>query len=502
MRVRSGPLAPVLARSPEQDPRAGGIEVTRSEADTVILASRSPLRSPIFPSASGRDRIAYLNVSPGLRYLRLYKSPSTLQAALTSQLRNGHTVRETDRFGDFGFVDLNGGRCRIMGLKLMAPTTDKLFRITLSVSFAVLLLILPDGARAAGETTGGSAADGYRGPCDVITSGCAEAYSVTRAMASKYTRPLFQLYNGTTTIDIKQTSSHTPNMSTWSTFCGGTMITKNGISTSSTCSFSKIYAQIHGHANDLIPSVFRGNADPVNCNTDGPYLCAAPFAIEVATGLPIVDTGLPGQARPAAVYTLSGDGAATGIPAGNSPNAIRTLPLSIMYNGRSVPGQYYCCGVFGLTHNYAANDTLGTDFMAALSYASLTPLDVNCATNKTYCVGSENESINDLADYGSQPVGNAIVSVIYSYSPGPSVTGYLNDVRQFVHSPPNITVQRGGFLNPGTSIHFGGGGDLSVADEAVAREMLITNTAMSPTDQSAAFSNMTAFYSGLSFPAP
>ena len=48
-------------------------------------------------------------------------------------------------------------------------------------------------ARVAGETAGGSAVSGYRGPCDLILGGCATMHSVARAMVSTYSRNLFQL---------------------------------------------------------------------------------------------------------------------------------------------------------------------------------------------------------------------------------------------------------------------------------------------------------------------
>src|SRR5438876_794595 len=48
------------------------------------------------------------------------------------------------------------------------------------------------GTTGTGGGTGGTTV-AYQGPCDLLASGCAEAYGLTRAMTSKYTGPLFQL---------------------------------------------------------------------------------------------------------------------------------------------------------------------------------------------------------------------------------------------------------------------------------------------------------------------
>lgn len=348
------------------------------------------------------------------------------------------------------------------------------------------------------------AAAAYSGPCDVIAHGCAEAYSVTRAMTVNYSGPLFQLYNGTATLDIGQTSNHTANMSTWAAFCGGTMTTVEGIATSSTCVYSKLYGEIQAH-NTLVPSVFgnSGYGGTPNCSTDSPYLCAAPFAIEVATGLPILRTPPPPAGSPAGTpvpqYTIAGDAVAVGITGGISA-------VSVVYNGKPVTSQLYCCGVFGITHRYNAGDVLGTDFMVALGYGRPGSNNlVLCATETTYCAGAEAESINDLADYGPAPVTNAIVAIVHTAASAPnahddSVIGYLNGKLLFTHHPPLISVVfPNAYVKTGTAIHLGGGGDLSVPDPVIMREGLIINAAMSPRDHIAAFRNMTAFYRGLSF---
>jgi Alpha-L-arabinofuranosidase B, catalytic len=336
--------------------------------------------------------------------------------------------------------------------------------------------------------TGAVAAPAYFGPCDVVAGGCAEAYSVDRAMTAKYPGPLFQLYNGRTTLEVQQTSARAADMSRWPAFCGA-MTPKNRIATSSTCRISKIYGQIHP-ANSLVPSVFKPPYGVPDCSGDVADKCAAAFAIEVATGRPIIQTTNSSQ------YTIAGDAPAVGVEGGASA-------ISVMYNGKAVPRQLYCCGVFGLTHKYNDSEVLGSDFMVALAYGR--PAQGNlvlCATGATYCAGAEEESVNDVADYGSSPADNAIVLIVHDPRAA-SVTGYLNGGMLFVHHPPARSVQFPNTrINAGTAIHLGGGGDLSVPAPAVMREAFITNTVMSGSDQAAAFRNMAAFYRELSFRSP
>jgi len=84
------------------------------------------------------------------------------------------------------------------------------------------------GSGASGSTpgsagsSGGAATTVYQGPCDLLTGGCAEAYSVTRAMTASYKGPLFQLGlaadKNAKTLDIGQTAAHTADMTTWSAY--------------------------------------------------------------------------------------------------------------------------------------------------------------------------------------------------------------------------------------------------------------------------------------------
>ncbi len=337
------------------------------------------------------------------------------------------------------------------------------------------------GGVATGGTTGGTGGSpgtggvSYQGPCDVVSGGCAEAFSVTRAMVASYTGPLLQLgrTSDKTTLNIGQTSAHTADMTTWSAFCNGSQ---------SNCVVAKIYAQVHSGNNDLTPGVWNTPWKP-DCSAGG-YTCASKFTIESATGLPILTTVSPQE------YALSGDNFATGINGGKTA-------MGIMYNGKPVANSVYCCGVIGLTHKYNASDTHGTDFMLALAYGWRDSggccIAVNCGSSTSYCVGAEEEEDNDLADYGTSPVANALV--VTQFDPiSNAVSTFLNGIQKFSHSPPKAQ------LNAGTAIHLGGGGDLSQPDAVLMREAFFTNAVMSSSTVTALKANAVAFYPALSFP--
>ena len=279
---------------------------------------------------------------------------------------------------------------------------------------------------------------------------------------------LFQLYNGTTTLDIG-TVGGVVNMTTWSAFCGGV---------AATCKVAKIYAQIQGHGNDLIAATFNAPFGP-NCSTGGTYQCAAPFTIEQTTGLPILTTVAPYE------YALASDAAATGV------NALGANE-SIIYNGRGITVAY-CCGSFGTTHLYSAADTPGTDFMLQLNYGTAGGFtEVNCSTSATYCMGAEIETDGNVADYGSSII-NVIAAVTYN-STSNRINGMLNGHSIVSNATPGAT------MNSGQRIHLGGGGDLSQPAPVLMREALITNTALTTAQINSATANMTQFYGCLSFP--
>jgi Alpha-L-arabinofuranosidase B, catalytic len=338
----------------------------------------------------------------------------------------------------------------------------------------------PSGGAGVSMGTGGSAggaATSYQGPCDLLSGGCAEAYSVTRAMTASYKGPLFQLGlaadKNAKTLDVGQTDAHTADMTTWSAYCGGTQ---------SNCVVSKIYAQIHSGSNDLLPAVWKAPWGP-DCSAGG-YTCASKLTIETATSLPILTTVTPQE------YALSGDAFAMGVTGGSKA-------IGLMYNGKPVANTVYCCGVFGITHKYNANDTFGTDFMLALAYgwkdSNGCCIAVNCGASNKYCVGAEEEENNDLYDYGSSPSDSALVVTQFDPTANAVIT-FMNGTQVLSHSPPKATI------NAGTAIHLGGGGDLSGPDPVLMREAFITNALMSASDVTALKANSDAFYPSLKFP--
>jgi hypothetical protein len=123
------------------------------------------------------------------------------------------------------------------------------------------------GGSAAGATgSAGAAGTGTgtrgQGPCDIYAAStpCGAAYSMVRALSSKYTGPLYQVRNmssstntgsGGTTKDIGMTSDGYADSASQDTFCSG-----------STCTVSKLYDQ-SGNGNDLV----RGSAGPTGNGT-------------------------------------------------------------------------------------------------------------------------------------------------------------------------------------------------------------------------------------------
>lgn len=269
-------------------------------------------------------------------------------------------------------------------------------------------------------------------------------------------------------------------MSTWSAFCGGMNTTSGGIVTNSVCVVSKIYSEIQGHSNDIIPSVFVGSG--VDCSPGGNY-CACPFRYEVSTGLPILY-----KTTEMCEYTLSGDNAAIGITAG-------TANTSIIANGLPNTAQLQCCGFVGLSHKYNAGDTPGTNFMTVLAYGNDGGSGVPCSSTSS-CFGVDCEVCGVAINY-TVPSPQNVVSVIQKTTSN-TLSGWLNGTQLFsnVSATPCCT------LNAGGSIHIGGGGDLSQPSMVAMREWAITNTAMNQSDVTAVFNQIRINFSGLGFVTP
>lgn len=320
--------------------------------------------------------------------------------------------------------------------------------------------------------------------CTAISGGCAEAWGMSEAPVNGYSGPLFQISNGTTTLDIGQVGSGNfkANMTTWSAFCGGTNSTStiNGVSvsTNSVCKVSKIYAEVHGSANDLVPSVFVGSG--VDCSAGG-LTCACKFRIENATGLPILI-----KVGEICEYTLTGDAAATGITAG-------TGSLGILYNGAANVSME-CCGSFGMTHAYNAGDTEGTDFTLYTAFGQDPPVGVSCGMTTTYCLGIDEELAGDQADFPINPTGIPVLLAITHNSVANSTSAWANGTSLFTRAPPCGGVCT---IDSGTSVHVGGGGDLSQPADLAMREGAITNSALTTATVTAVLNQLKANFDGL-----
>lgn len=317
----------------------------------------------------------------------------------------------------------------------------------------------------------------YTGPCDVVT--CAEAYSMGYAMKDSYVGALIQIQrtSDNAMMDIPQNlSTRKADLTGVNTFCAAT-----------SCLYFKIYAQIQGHANDIVLNIPASNY--VNYEVDG------------TTGLPIFDATNSCCGGGTGKYDIGGtDGTLTGIPGG--VNA-----ASIFYLGAPLQ-ETYCCGVFGLTHAYTDPDTIGTDYMMILGYGWFngggTGVNVNCATTTTFCMGAEEESANDVADYSSTLFANTFSGIAYDPSAGMTggtVAGFINNVNLFSHSPPVSVVQASLPLSPGNHLHLNSGGDGSGPANAVMREAIIMNFAATYGQFQAVFANIQARYPGLTFPS-
>ncbi|MGA8755365.1 MAG: hypothetical protein WB611_03400, partial [Stellaceae bacterium] len=212
------------------------------------------------------------------------------------------------------------------------------------------------------------------------------------------------------------------------------------VSVSSTCAITKIYGQVHLHANDLVYN--QGNQES-ECPT-GSTACAAPYAVERLTQLPLLwvpnNDAIPHKTPQ---YYLAGDAQATGIPGGSHSASIVYVGSPVLSQAGTGQG-LYCCGVFGLTHQASAGDGVGTDFMFAAGYGWFNSggagVNINCATASTYCMGAEEESTNDLADYSSDPpnISNIMGAAVYTKSNN-TISGYINGVNLFNHSPASDT---------------------------------------------------------------
>jgi hypothetical protein len=349
---------------------------------------------------------------------------------------------------------------------------------------ALALYLSPVSAEAfrpLGHGFGGGGGEGsYSGPCDVITGGCAEAWSVDRAMTSAYSGPLLQIAlfsSPSMTTNITQTGAHAANMSGVLSFCGGTY---------SNCAISIIYAQIQGTGNNSVPSVFNANPFGPNCSGGG-LNCACPLQVNGTTGLPQVPLDSTTFSGLNCEYTLASDGTATGITGGNSSS------VSEFFTGTAVQVAAQCCATVLISHAYNGADTPGTDFGMGFQYTNTGSFG-NCVSANVFCQLLDIES-NTLPAGNS--LGSSVLNVIGFASwnePANIVSGEVNGHLSWTPQIPQSS------MNPSTHVHFGGGGDLSQPAPSIMFDVAFTNNANASGDQAAYQANTEAFFSGLTFP--
>ena len=318
----------------------------------------------------------------------------------------------------------------------------------------------------------------YTGPCDLRT--CAEGYSLNSAVTSSYSGPLFQVVVGdqntniatATTHDAVQTSDHKLDLTNLTAVCGSPL---------SNCIVSKIYAQLHGSANDLPTAGFRCSNS--NCaaqlNLDGTGTVA-----QIAVGIPQSRLSGGGVSQ----YTIASDALATGITGGAGP-------ISVMINMHMDSTPDPCCGFFGISHLWSDADITGTDFILAIEYDSRygPPCGLGNATD--YCTTIDKEgaalSPTEFAVFTTVPKD----LVYFATTDGTPVWNSATWINGTQYIPG--TVPTG--LNVPAHVHLGGGGDLTWPAPATFREGIFWNTALSTSDEAAIFANEQARYPALSF---
>jgi hypothetical protein len=198
------------------------------------------------------------------------------------------------------------------------------------------------GASGSGGTTsmggtGGSGGSGTRtqGPCDIYAAAnmpCGAAYSMVRALSSKYNGPLYQVRNGSSstntgsggmTKDIMMTADGYADSASQDSFCSG-----------STCTVSKLYDQ-SGNGNDLV----RGSAGPTGNGTrsgDDDYESTA-NKLSITAGGHKVYALYTGQYEG---YRTPLNATAKGVPLGNKDQGIYELADGTHFGSQ-------CCWDFG-----------------------------------------------------------------------------------------------------------------------------------------------------------
>jgi hypothetical protein len=142
-------------------------------------------------------------------------------------------------------------------------------------------------------------------------------------------------------------------------------------------------------------------------------------------------------------------------------------------------------------HSVEADDVPGTDFGIGISYGF--GAYQSCSASNEYCQFADLESNGQPTSNGfttSQPYGVAMMS--WAHTPN-TLSGLINGHTTWTPQAPQFT------QNSGNHIHIGGGGDLCPSNFFFF-EGILTNSAISSADYSAALANVEAAYPSLTFP--
>ena len=289
-------------------------------------------------------------------------------------------------------------------------------------------------------------------PCDLISGGCASAWSVTRLMRAAYAGYLFQVQrlSDNTTQNIGLNSAGAVDTTTLSNFCFAT-----------TCVVKTLYDQVG--SNNLaqatlakMPSLIIGDGQ------------ALPYVYTTNTG------NYPNN-------TYLEQTTTSGLPTGAASKTINMVG-KIQYSN--------CCGGFGMTENPAATDGGVSEAGQMFSLVWL-----NAAANGYWYNGYAGTwafgvDVEQGYNWGaiSPSDGNTYGEIKYN-SVGNTITAILNGATVFSGQSPLYTI------NTGSRLALGSAGD-NTPVQNVFYEGFIASAFTSTANDEAVYQNQLAFYNG------
>jgi hypothetical protein len=289
-------------------------------------------------------------------------------------------------------------------------------------------------------------------PCDLISGGCASAWSVTRLMRAAYAGYLFQVQrlSDNTTQNIGLNSAGAVDTTTLSNFCFAT-----------TCVVKTLYDQVG--SNNLaqatlakMPSLIIGDGQ------------ALPYVYTTNTG------NYPNN-------TYLEQTTTSGLPTGAASKTINMVG-KIQYSN--------CCGGFGMTENPAA-----TDYGVSEAGQMFSLVWLNAAANGYWYNGYAGTwafgvDVEQGYNWGaiSPSDGNTYGEIKYN-SVGNTITAILNGATVFSGQSPLYTI------NTGSRLTLGSAGD-NTPVQNVFYEGFIASAFTSTANDEAVYQNQLAFYNG------